>query len=176
MKYSFISPRKKRVISGELRLAFFFFFVSVLMVAGTYAFLSYKTYEFAYQHEHLASTLKHLESETHRVGQEISKVESQVREHEAIETKNTLKKDRIRNLFDLVPDKITLSRAEIGETSLILEGITPSKDVYEYMLFAPLQSIFHRTYTSYHPAQNGWYRFTSSSYLDDETFVEVINE
>ncbi len=174
MKYSFIAPRKKRVISGELRLALFFFSVSILMITGTYAFLSYKTYAFAYQHEHLASTLERLERETRRVEGEIAGVEAQVKEHEAIATKNTLKKDRIRNLFDLVPDKITLSRAEIGETSLILEGITPSKDVYEYMLHAPLRSIFHRTYTSYYPAQNGWYRFTSSNYLDDETAVEVI--
>lgn len=174
MKYSFIAPRKKRVISGELRLALFFFMVSIFMIAGTYGFLSYKTYAFAYQHKNLASTLEQLERKTHHVEQEIVKVEMEVKEHEAIATRNTLKKDRIRNLFDLVPDKITLSKAEIGETSLILEGITPSKDVYEYMLYAPLRSIFHRTYTSYYPAQNGWYRFTSSNYLDDETMVEVI--
>lgn len=174
MKYSFISPRKKRVISGELRLAFLFFLVSILMIVGTYFFLSYKTYQFAYQHEHLASTLEHFEREARRVEQEITYLEEEVKEHEAIATRNTLKKDRIRNLFDLVPDKITLSRAEIGETSLILEGITPSKEVYEYMLHAPLRSIFHRTYTSYYPAQNGWVRFVSSNYLDDESPVEVI--
>lgn len=174
MKYSFITPRKKSVISGDLRLAFFFFSVSILMITGTYFFLSYKTYQFAYQHEHLASTLNHLEREARRVEQEIANLEAEVKEHEAIATKNTLKKDRIRNLFDLVPDKITLSRAEIGETSLILEGITPSKEVYEYMLHAPLRSIFHRTYTSYYPAQNGWFRFVSSNYLDDESVVEVI--
>jgi len=41
------------------------------------------------------------------------------------------------------------------------------------MLHAPLRSIFNRTYTSYYPAENGWYRFVYSNYLDEETVKEV---
>ena len=36
------------------------------------------------------------------------------------------------------------------------------------MLYAPLHAIFHRTYSSFYPAQNGWLHFVSTNYIDDE--------
>jgi hypothetical protein len=41
------------------------------------------------------------------------------------------------------------------------------------MLQAPLRSLFHRTYTSFYPAQNGWYNFVSTNYLEEENAKEV---
>ena len=104
----------------------------------------------------------------------IETIEIEVKTHDSITTDNTVMKESIRNLFDLVPDKITLTSAQLGEKSLVLSGITPSQDTYEFLLHAPLRSIFHRTYTSYYPVKNGWYQFTSTNYLDDEVAVEVI--
>ncbi|MDP3302224.1 MAG: hypothetical protein Q8S36_09695 [Sulfuricurvum sp.] len=174
MKYSLITPRRKKVISGEIQLALFFFMVSIVMVVGTYAFLSYKTYEFKSQHASIGNRIKNLNEKTHILEKNIENIEAAVRIHEEITTNNMVMKESIRNLFDLVPDKITLTRAELGAKTLVLSGITPSKETYESLLQAPLKSIFHRTYTSYYPAQNGWYNFTSTNYLDDETAVEVI--
>lgn len=174
MKYSLITPRRKKVISGEIQLALFFFMVSIAMVVGTYMFLGYKTYEFKSQHASMGGRIESLNEKTHILEKNIENIEASVRMYEDITTNNTVMKESIRNLFDLVPDKITLTRAELGAKTLVLSGITPSKDTYESLLQAPLKSIFHRTYTSYYPAQNGWYNFTSTNYLDDETAVEVI--
>jgi hypothetical protein len=174
LKYSLITPRPKKVISGELQLALFFFMVSIAMVVGTYVFLSYKTYEFKSQHANIGKRIENLNEKTRILEKNIENIEVAVRAHEDITTNNIVMKESIRNLFDLVPDKITLTRAELGAKSLVLSGITPSKETYEFLLQAPLRSIFHRTYTSYYPAQNGWYRFTSTNYLDDETAAEVI--
>lgn len=174
MKYSLIAPRSKRIISGELQLSLFFFIVSIAMIAGAYVFLSYKTYDFKREHANVGKRLEKIEKDTRRLEAESENIEMAVKTHERITTDNTVMKESIRNLFDLVPDKITLMRAELGEKSLILYGITPNKETYEFMLHAPLRSIFHRTYTSFYPAKNGWYQFTSTNYLDDETAVEVI--
>ena len=174
MRYSLITPRRKKVISGELQLALFFFMVSIGMVVGTYVFLGYKTYEFKVQHAGIGQTIKKLDENTRLLEKNIENIEIAVKTHESIATNNTVMKESIRNLFDLVPDKITLTRAELGAKSLVLSGITPSKETYEFLLQAPLRSIFHRTYTSYYPAENGWYKFTSTNYLDDETAAEVI--
>ena len=174
MKYSLITPRRKKVISGEIQLALFFFMVSIAMIAGTYVFLSYKTHEFQSQHKSMGKRIENLNEKTHILEKNIESIEATVRVHEDISTNNIVMKESIRNLFDLVPDKITLTRAELGDKSLVLSGITPSKETYESLLQAPLRSIFHRTYTSYYPSQNGWYNFTSTNYLDDETVVEVI--
>ncbi|MDD5212043.1 MAG: hypothetical protein PHV62_06475 [Sulfuricurvum sp.] len=174
MKYSLITPRRKKVISGDLQLALFFFMVSIVMVTGTYLFLSYKTYDFQEQHAGIDKKIEKLDEGRHLLEKSIETIETEVKTYDSITTDNAVMKESIRNLFDLVPDKITLTSAQLGEKSLVLSGITPSKDVYEFLLHAPLRSIFHRTYTSYYPAQNGWYRFTSTNYLDDDTTVEVI--
>lgn len=174
MKYSLITPRRKKVISGELQLALFFFIVSIGMVAGTYVFLSYKTYDYKAEHAGLGKKIEKLEADTRALQSSIETIETAVKIDEGIMTDNMVMKESIRNLFDLVPDKITLTSAQLGAKSLVLSGITPSKETYEFLLQAPLRSIFHHTYTSYYPAQNGWYRFTSTNYLDDETTAEVI--
>lgn len=172
MKHSFITPRPKRLMSGEFRLVLFFFSVTILMLVGTYFFLGYKTYAFAGERHSIVQKEGELKQSIEAMETRIKEIESEVKIAERITTDNTVMKESIRNLFDLVPDGITLSRAELESNALILYGITPNKDTYEYMLHAPLRSIFHRTYTSFYPIENGWYRFVSTNYLDDENSVE----
>jgi hypothetical protein len=174
VKYSFIAPRSKHLISGELRLALFFFMVSIAMVLLAYFFLAYKVTRFQEEHDSFSSNMTHLEESTGALGKEINTIESEVKMSEEISTNNSVIKESIRNLFDLVPDTITLNRAELDEKSLILYGVTPNKDTYEFMLHAPLRSIFHRTYTSFYPIANGWYNFVSTNYLEDESALEVV--
>lgn len=172
MKHSFISPRPKRLISQELRLVLFFFVMTILMLAGSYLFLSYKTYDFTQKRQSIGEQEKLITLSVRKMESEIKEIEAEVKIAEQVTTDNTVMKESIRNLFDLVPDGITLSRAELESQALILYGTTPNKDTYEYMLHAPLRSIFHRTYTSFYPIENGWYRFVSSNYLDEENTEE----
>lgn len=172
MRHSFIAPRPKRLISTELRLVLFFFAVTIAMVAGTYLFLSYKTYDFVDERRTIVQKEEGLNRSIIRMQEEIKVIEGEVKIAEQVTTDNTVMKESIRNLFDLVPDGITLSRADLNATSLVLYGVTPNKDTYQYMLEAPLRSIFHRTYTSFYPAGNGWYRFVSTNYLDEENTEE----
>jgi hypothetical protein len=86
---------------------------------------------------------------------------------ENIFTENNVMKDSIVNLFDLVPNRITLSKVKLLEKGLILHGITPNEDVYNFMLGAPLKSIFNRSYSSFYPSKNGWLRFVSTNYIDE---------
>lgn len=104
--------------------------------------------------------------------EQIKLIEAEVKIAEQITTDNTVMKESIRNLFDLVPDGITLSRADLDAKSLVLYGTTPNKETYQYMLEAPLRSIFHQTYTSFYPIENGWYRFVSTNHLEDENSEE----
>lgn len=173
MKYSFITPRSKRIISGEMRLALFFFAVNIAMLSTAYLFLAYKTGDFKEKHASFTNNLQQLEHSIHTVKEKISTIEAQIKKNEHISTDNTVMAESIRNIFDLTPDNITLTRAQLEEKSLILYGITPNKDTYNFMLEAPLRSIFHRTYTSFYPIENGWYRFVSTNYLDDESALEV---
>lgn len=174
MKHSFITPRPKRLIGTELRMVIFFFAVTIVMLVGAYLFLFYKTHDFLQERSTMAQTTDALERSTKKIEEQILYIDREAKIAEQITTDNTVMKESIRNLFDLVPDTITLSRAELDEKSLILYGTTPNKETYEYMLHAPLRSIFHRTYSSFYPIENGWYQFVSTNYLDDENETEVV--
>lgn len=176
MKHSFITPRRKRLVSGELRLVLFFFTVTIAMLVGTYLFLGYKTYDFVNERQSVAQDKASLNDSISHMEEDIKVIESEAKIVEQVTTDNTVMKESIRNLFDLVPEDITLTSAELEEKSLILYGITPNKDTYEYMLHAPLRSIFNRTYTSFYPTENGWYRFVSSNYLEEEKSVNEVEE
>ncbi len=173
MRHSFTAPRSKRLISTELRLVFFFFTVTIVMLVGAYLFLGFKTYDFVAEQDNVVRQKKMLNESIGQLQEQIRVIDGEMKIAERVTTDNAVMKESIRNLFDLVPDGITLSRADLNATSLILYGITPNKETYQYMLEAPLRSIFHRTYTSFYPAENGWYQFVSSNYLDNENGEEI---
>ena len=168
MIYSYIQPRRKTIFTEEMQLLATFFSITLMMLFFTYGFLLYKDYSFSSQKQEKLAKEKSVQAHIKKLEQEIKKVEEEKALSEKIYTKNTVLKDSISNLFDLVPVRITLSRAELLKNGLILYGITPNKDVYNFMLQAPLRSIFHRTYSSFYPVQNGWLHFVSTNYMDEE--------
>lgn len=168
MKHSYITPRDKSALTQEVQLLLTFFTITVFMLLSTYLFLVYKNYIFISEKKTVSIEKTKLKTSLSSMKNKIEYIEKQKVLSERIYTKNTVLKDSIANLFDLVPTRITLSEAKLHEKGLILYGITPNKDVYNFMLQAPLRSIFHRTYSSFYPAQNGWLRFVSTNYIDEE--------
>lgn len=172
MKYSFIRPRDKTLFSPELKLLFFFFTITVSMLFASYTYLKVKTLVNEGNTQSLYEKGETLKQNIISMNNEILFIEIEKQHSEGIYTSNTVLKESIKNLFDLVPENITLSKADLKENELILYGVTPSKEVYEFLLLAPLRSIFHRSYTSYYAMPNGWYSFVSKNYLDRELAVK----
>ena len=171
MKYSYIKPRKKSIFTPELQLLSVFFGITIVMLFLTYFFLLFKDYRFTQDRFYIIEERENVYSEIKFMQERITFIQKESLFSENIFTKNTVLKDSISNMFDLVPERITLSEANLLEDGLILYGITPNKDVYNFMLQAPLRSIFHRTYSSFHPAENGWIRFVSTNYIDQDQDV-----
>ncbi len=178
MKYSYIRPRKKSVFTPEIHLLSVFFGITIGMLVFTYTFLLFKDYMFKKEKQEVLHAKTFTIKEIKNIEDSISFIRNESALSQSIYTKNTVLKDSIVNMFDLVPQRITLSEANLLENGLILYGITPNKDVYNFMLQAPLRSIFHRTYSSFYPAQNGWLRFVSTNYVDikEETKEEEKDE
>lgn len=168
MRYSYITPRKKTIFTRDMQLLLIFFSVTLFMIFGTYAFLKFKDHRFTQEMSEIKTQKEDYRANLAKMDKEIATMEKQLLLSEKIFTKNSVLRDSINNLFDLVPSRITLSEAKIMENALVLQGITPNKDIYNFMLQAPLRSIFHRTYSSFYPAQNGWLRFVSTNYIDNE--------
>jgi hypothetical protein len=168
MKYSYIRPRNKSAFTPELKLLGTFFSISFLMLVLTYTFLLFKDYSFTKDLNRIENIDTQLHTSLSEMKEQIIYIEKEKVLAQSIKTQNAVLKDSITNLFDLVPSRITLSDAILAKNSLILKGITPNKDVYNFMLQAPLRSIFHQTYSSFYPAENGWMYFVSTNYTDEK--------
>jgi len=166
MRYSFIQPRKKTVLTQEVKLLMAFFSMTIFMLLSTYLFLVYKDYRFIKNRENIVQKRYELDISISNSKKEIIYLNDEISLSQDIYKHNSVLKESITNLFDLIPSRITLSEALLLENGLVLYGITPNKDVYNFMLQAPLRSIFDKTYTSFYPADNGWIRFVSSNYID----------
>ena len=172
MKYSYIKPRKKSALTQEVKLVATFFSMTLGMLFVTYIFLLYKDHTFLSDKEDVIAQKEQLKVDIDKMKNKIAYIEKQEDLAGRIYTQNTVLKDSITNLFDLVPERITLSEAKLLKNGLILYGITPNKDVYNFMLQAPLRSIFHKTYSSFYPAKNGWLRFVSTNYVEEDLLQE----
>lgn len=149
-----------------------FFSVSIVMVFGAYSFLLFSDNKFKNQKLQMLTKNEQIQRDIKTTKAKIAFIQKQSSVAQHIFTRNSVLKDSIKNLFDLIPNTITLSEAQIMNNALILTGITPNQDVYNFMLQAPLRSIFNKTYSSFYPAQNGWLNFVSTNYLEEE----LINE
>ncbi|QFR49958.1 hypothetical protein FJR48_12095 (plasmid) [Sulfurimonas lithotrophica] len=172
MRYSYIKPRKKSLLTAEMKLLFAFFSISLFMLLGTYIFLLYKDMKFLEDKQNIAMEKTNLQKNIKDMESKIAYIEQQNITSAKIFTQNSVLKDSIKNLFDLVPQRITLSQAKLLKNGLVLYGITPNKDVYNFMLHAPLRSIFHETYSSFYPTEGGWLRFVSTNYMNEDELSE----
>jgi hypothetical protein len=168
VKKSFITPRKIPLLDNitKLWLSFTGFILAILIIFTT--FLSIKTSGFKDQNIEYQNMQLQAEDKTEFINDEIEFVKKQKSIAEEVYAANTLLKNSITNLFDLVPDKITLTKVSMDKDSLIIKGITPSKDTFVFLLESPLRSIFHRTQTSFYLREDGWYSFV--------TYNEMIKE
>jgi hypothetical protein len=166
MRHSFILPRPKHLISWELKVLLIFFSVILGLLIGTYAYLKIQIYVFYEEGNNAKVTTISLNNARKKMQERIDYIKVEANRAKLIYTDNKLLSESIKNLFDIIPDKITLSKAILSKNALILYGKTPSKEIYQFRLLAPLRSIFDRSYTSYYQKSNGWINFVSTNYID----------
>lgn len=161
MKYSFISPRPKHFLSlfSKIWLAFI-----GLMVVFMLAFDFYILVEMRFFKQGIVDLTvqrEELETRIDKDDEDISLILRQKALCEEIFSNNTLLKESMKNLFDLVPDQITLKKVEMERNSLILYGVAPTQDTFNFLLAAPLKSIFHTSNTTFYLTSEGWFNFVS---------------
>jgi Tfp pilus assembly protein PilN len=159
--YSFIVPRKKHFISlfSKLWLAFIAVMVVFLLVFDFY--ISVEMHSFRLGIVELTAQREALEARIDQDDEEISLILREKALSEEVYSNNTLLKESMKNLFDLVPDQITLKKVEMERNSLILYGVSPTQDTFNFLLAAPLKSIFHTSNTTFYLTKEGWYNFVS---------------
>lgn len=166
MIYSFIKPEPRPLFSifSKLWISFIAIVFALFLVAN--AFISFKNYSLKSRTTEFMQNQAKMNDEIVKIDEITEILSTQVEIANNISTSNSLLKQSLHNLFDLVPDSITLEEVHMDKNLLIIRGITPSKDVFNQLLASPLKSIFSTSNTSFYQIKNGWYGFVSTNKMD----------
>lgn len=171
LKYSYLEPRQKRLISPEVGLVISFFTVMFIFIIGVLIYLSFKIDMFKEQNITFNHEKKQTVYQTSLVQENIDIIEKSLNISGKLHKKNLFFLTSVKNILQLIPDKITLSKINISEDKLTLYGLTPTKDIYNLLMLAPLRSIFDKSFTSFYLEENGWYKFVSYNSMDENMTI-----
>ena len=168
MNYSFVSPNKKTLLKKVSRIWWGYIFLTLFIFVGFVVTLKIQGY---FMEIKTAEALQAQQTALDEIKkfQEIRDQEAQrVQFGKFITNQNAMLKESVENLFDLIPEQITLNKVQMEQYQLVLYGATPSKQIYTFLLEVPLRSIFHQSRADFYLLPNGWYNFVSVSKLNNE--------
>ena len=161
MRLSFIAPRPKPFLSlfSKMWLSFIGLMSGLMLMFNFYLVIEMNSFKMG-----MVDLTKERERLEGRIDEDDELIGSILRQKalsEEIFSNNTLLKESMKNLFDLVPDQITLKKVQMERNSLVLYGVSPTQDSFNFLLAAPLKSIFHTSNTTFYLTKEGWYNFVS---------------
>ncbi len=166
MKHSFIPTRQKKVLGAELIWLLSTFALLLVIMLGSALFLNSSITTYEQELERVKSKKLMIQNEQQRVLSEVKRLQTLEKLREEISTKNRLKKENVKNFFDLVPDGVVLELAEFRESTLRLKGTTISKKHFNNSFQLSLESLFSRSSTKFTKLKNGSYRFNNISIME----------
>ncbi|ACZ11469.1 hypothetical protein [Sulfurospirillum deleyianum] len=165
---SFIAPRPKPFLSLFSKMWIVFITLMTLFMVMFNFYIVFEMHSFKKGMVKLTQEREMLEQKIDEDDLLLGSILRQKALAEEIFSNNTLLKDSMNNLFDLVPDQITLKKVEMERNSLILYGVSPTQDAFNFLLAAPLKSIFHTSQTTFYLTKEGWYNFVSTNKIIEE--------
>ena len=163
MRYSFIKPRSKEIFDNISKMWLAFIIVVVVLLFGFDLLIKLKIDSLNSQTKDYILKAQQADNISKKLQDRIMFLTRQKLVAEEIYAQNSILKESIKNLFDLVPDQITLKKVIMKKDSLTLYGVSPSKDTFNFLLGSPLKSIFQSSNTIFYLNSDGWYRFVSSN-------------
>lgn len=164
---SFIKPRKKRLLDNMSLMWLLFIF---LMAAGLVAFsilLHYKSSFYIRMLDNLHQTNSKEREIVQKLNHRIALITTQGKIYQEVNSSNIAIKESMQNLFDLIPDQITLRKVVMKKKSLYLKGYTESKTAYKLLLEPPLKSVFTHSSVRFETDKKGCLMFESYNTIED---------
>lgn len=168
MTYSFTKPRSKSLIQRDTKFWTAFLVVSVAVLIALQLSLSVKSKTVAQEIKDMRAEKESLVKKTEAIREDLELLKVHVAYASKVSNDNAILKDSLKNLFEIVPDKITLNRVEITPTTLTLFGVTPSRDIFNLQFAPALKSIFTKSETSFIRADGGNSRFISINQIEQK--------
>ena len=168
MKLSFISPRKKYLFTTFTKFWLLFILFTFVMLNIINLVILYKNVEYKKVSKKIDNQTVVLEENGYSIDKQIKTILIEKALAEEIYANNLVLKDSIKNLFDLVPDQITLKKVLMEKSTLVIYGVTPTKKIYNSLLSVPLKSIFNNSNTKFSIRDDGWYDFISTNKITNQ--------
>ncbi|WP_027327019.1 hypothetical protein [Helicobacter pametensis] len=166
MKLSFITPNKKSILSPITKAWLICFVASALMIAGFWGLLDLQSSNFMRYSEEFESKIHAQQSIQNTLKGRLDFLQTQLEMLQTIKDQNSSLTNAIKNLFDLIPEQITINAISLTEDALTIKGITPSKELYIFLLETPLKAIFSDSRVDFFVLPSGWYNFVSVSKIN----------
>ncbi len=163
MRFSYIEPRAKYLISKLSKIWIFYIFLSLLLVGGLVGFMhhainntqndasSLTIQERLYRHE-----ISRLQMKTDETLQLIKEAKKRLNYNDDV-------RDVLQGLLNIVPDSITINSIEIDQQSVVISGKAPSKEAFYFLLQNKLNPMFDYSSVEFFPLSDGWFNFVSSN-------------
>ncbi|PAF47852.1 hypothetical protein BKH46_03210 [Helicobacter sp. 12S02634-8] len=163
MRFSFLTPHPKHILTKITKIWLLYIVAALVIIFGFLVLLKFQIFlshsrVADYQAKQIDYQTKVIELDAYqnRILFEVDLLKSR-------QVHNLIVRDVIKNLFNIIPDQITIDYIEIGSDFLTIKGSTPSKEVFKFLLQDPLKAIFGKSNVSFFPLSNGWYHFVSTS-------------
>jgi Tfp pilus assembly protein PilN len=166
--YSFTKARKKSFFQEDTKLWLIFLMAITFLFSAFSLFIWLQSYNYTKDIDFYKTEIKKFNKDIESIQTKKEFMIKQKALFSKIDLSNSMLKDSLNNLLDLIPDPITLTKIVVSKNSLQLFGITPTKEVYNTLLLPPLKSIFTTTQTNFYMMDNGWFKFYSKNELSNE--------
>ena len=160
--YSYKNPRSKPLFDPLTKM-WIIFLSAILMALLSYVIYLYvKSHTFNNEIEMIERKNETLLNSVTSLEKELKILKTKKALAQKISKSNKLVGNSIKNLFNLVPDQIILSKVVMKRDMLRLEGQSFTKDAYRLLLEPPLKSIFEFSSAKFkYDPKIGSYRFVS---------------
>lgn len=174
MRYSFTQAQPKYLLEPGTKIWLMFLLAALVILIAYSALIHSRSSYMAEQKDYYTQKREEVLGQITEVEKQIETIleEKQFAE-EQVYAPNALLKDSIQNLFDMVPDQVTLTEVKMDKDTLIINGVTPSKEVYNFLMAVPLKSIFSQSEVKFYLMPNSWYNFESVNTIQKPQEVQA---
>ena len=165
LRYSFTAPQPKHIVSKLTKIWIFYILLSVVIIYFAGIYLKIEVDMLNNNTQVIENNLNIQDKKIALINKNIERLKYEANPHNINKNYNSEVQKSLLNLFALIPDQITITHIKLEEDKLTLKGITPTRELYSFLLQAPLRSIFTTSRVDFFPLPNGWFNFTSISVL-----------
>ncbi|ANV98218.1 hypothetical protein BBW65_05120 [Helicobacter enhydrae] len=161
--YSFIAPQKKAIFSPLSKTWFLYIFLMLLVIACIWLILNIQTMRIGSQTEMIEAKIVKQRERNQTLVSYDQILRTRIQELKTLQSNNAKLVTAIHNIFGLIPEQITINSISLTSKNLVIKGITPSKELYLFLLETPLSAIFSESRVDFYVLPSGWYNFVSVS-------------